>query len=113
MSVQVLHRAQHDVPELELRLASLQTLSAFELTVIVGPSFDSVFHASQPPIAIATSGMSQITGNRRERRVAACTGAGGLGRSLIAASVSAVSSASQVGHALPSHRQRTSGMASA
>ena len=52
--------------------------------VIVGPCFDSVFHASQPPMAIATSGMIQITGNRRERRVVACTGAGGLGRSLIA-----------------------------
>src|SRR5580693_2785193 len=40
--------------------------------LIVGPSFDSVSQASQPPIATATSGTIQMIEIRRERRVAAC-----------------------------------------
>jgi hypothetical protein len=52
--------------------------------VIVGPSFDSVFHASHPPIAIATIGMIQMTGSRLECRVDACTGIEGLSFSLMA-----------------------------
>src|SRR5215469_45428 len=40
--------------------------------LIVGPSFDSVSQASQPPIATATSGITQITEMRRERRAVAC-----------------------------------------
>jgi hypothetical protein len=39
--------------------------------LIVGPSFDQVSQASQAPIAIATSGITQMTDIRRERRVVA------------------------------------------
>ena len=40
--------------------------------LIVGPSFDSVSQASQPPIATATSGITQMIEMRRERRAVAC-----------------------------------------
>ena len=40
--------------------------------LIVDPSLDSVSQASQPPIATATSGITQITDMRRDRRAVAC-----------------------------------------
>jgi hypothetical protein len=43
---------------------------------------DSVSHASHPPMAMATRGMSHIADNRRERRTAACETVGGLAASL-------------------------------
>src|SRR5215469_18936635 len=43
-----------------------------KVTLIVGPSLDSVSHASQAPIATATSGMIQMIDSRRERRAVAC-----------------------------------------
>ena len=55
-----------------------------KVTVIVGPSFDSVSQASQAPIASATIGITQITDTRRERRVTARATTGGSERLLIA-----------------------------
>src|SRR3954469_20321209 len=46
-------------------------------TSIVGPSFDNVSQTSQPAIAIASKGISQIAESRCDRRVIACGGAGG------------------------------------
>ena len=45
-------------------------------TSIVGPSFDNVSQTSQPAIATASNGISQIAESRRDRRVIACGGAG-------------------------------------
>ncbi len=57
-----------------------------KVTVTVGPSFDRVSQASQAPIATATSGITQMTDRRRDRRVVARAKTGGSERLLIAGS---------------------------
>src|SRR5271165_4968555 len=52
--------------------------------LIVGPSFDSVSQARYAPIATATSGITQMTDTRRDRRALACAIVGGSARLLIA-----------------------------
>ena len=51
---------------------------------MTGPSLDNVSQASQPPIAIASSGITHITETRRVRRVVAVATPGASSVSIMA-----------------------------
>src|SRR3954454_3737845 len=57
-------------------LPSCKPSALSNVTSIVGPSFDKVSQTSQPAIATASDGISQIAESRCDRRVVACGGAG-------------------------------------